>query len=105
MEHMVEQEIINWEYNGMEVTVGELRAPTFSWMKRNFGNKYSSYLSRKFNRNKLMAQEYNLSEICHWMDQRTSYTMVLEEKCFMQLQIAKETGWNVHKYLIQFLVQ
>ena len=48
-----------------------------------------------------MAQEYNLSEICHWMDQGTFYTMVLEEKCFMQLQIVKETlGRNVHTYLI-----
>ena len=53
-----------------------------------------------------MAQEYNLSEVCHWMDQGTFYTMVLEKTYFMQLQIVKETlGWNVHSYLIQCCIK
>ena len=38
-----------------------------------------------------MAQEYNLSEVCHGMDQGTFNTMVLEKTSSMQLQIVKET--------------
>ena len=30
-----------------------------------------------------MAQEYNLSEVCHRMDQGTFYTMLLEKTYFM----------------------
>ena len=37
------------------------------------------------------AQEYYLSEISHLMDQRAFCTMALEEKCFIQFQIVKET--------------
>ena len=43
---------VNWEENGMEITARELRAPTFYLMNgTKFCNKYSSYLSRKFNGN------------------------------------------------------
>ena len=74
---------VNWEENGMEVTAGELRALTFDFMNETKFRQQVQQLLKSQIQVGTMAQKYNLSEVCHPMDQGTFYTMLLEKTYFM----------------------
>ena len=65
---------INWDENGIEFNLGELRVLSLYFMK---GDKFWSQLQFIL---RLMAQGDHVSTICEWLDQRTIYALVLEKK-------------------------
>ena len=82
---------VNWEDNGMEVTAGELRAPTFYFMNETkFRQQVQQLLKSQIQWEQCLKNIIYQKFVTEWIKE-PFYTMVLEKTCFMQLQIVKET--------------